>query len=100
MTIGNFTRQSLESRATALAELIIDSFNDIEKLRNRCAAELAAGTFEGADFYQGAPGTPNAISKGNVLGFLDDMHAVYMGLQGQQLSQLDYRRYLNFLIGP
>jgi hypothetical protein len=94
VTIGNFTRVNAEAAAVAIAGDILDAFNRAEQLRSRCAAELAAGTLDLPGFYQG-----DAPDKAALLGFLDDMHAVYAGLQGTALPVLDYRRYLNSLIG-
>jgi hypothetical protein len=95
--LGNFTRQVVEARAGAIAETLITAFNQAEELRRRCAAELAAGTLDTAAFYGGTPADPT--DKANVLGFLDDMHAVYQGMQGAVLPQVNYRRYLDFLTG-
>jgi hypothetical protein len=95
MTIGNFTRANLENTVSGLASDWIDLFNRAEKLRSRCAAELAAGTLDGADFYGS-----DAPDKANVLGALDDIHAVYQAVQNlQALPAKDYRLYLDHMIG-
>lgn len=98
MTIGNFTRANVENTVSGMASDLIDLFNRFEKERARCGAELAAGTFDRADFYPASDPVATA-DKANLLGTLDDVHAVYMAVQGALLAQKSYRLYLDHLIG-
>jgi len=66
----------LESQAVYLAQRLSDLNAEVDKLRDRCAEELAAGTLDGAAFYP--PSDPVAVQdRANMLGFLDDMHNVW-----------------------
>jgi hypothetical protein len=94
MPLGNFTRPNIEAEACEIAKNILSLFDQAEKLRSRCAAELAAGTLDSPGFYQG-----DATDKANILGALDDMHTIHGAIGGAALPQLDYTRYINFLIG-
>jgi hypothetical protein len=94
MPIGNFTRVNLEAQACELSKAILAHLDELELLRDRCLAEFAAGTLDGNDFYAQDP-----TDKTNLLGSLDDWHAVYAGIKGGALPQLNYLRYINFLIG-
>ena len=97
MTLGTFTRGSEETQAQARIKDILDAFEALSRMRDRMAAEFAAGTLDGPDFYP--PGDPVAQKdKGNLLGALDDMHAVYQGLLGVPLPTLNYMRYASFLL--
>jgi hypothetical protein len=95
MTTDNFTKANLESTAVQIATDFLLLRDRAEKLRDRCAAELASGTLDLPAFYQGdVPG------KSNILGMLDDIHAVYQAVQNSQtLPPKDYRLYLNHFIG-
>lgn len=97
MALGTFTRGSVETQAQARLKDILDAFGALERLRSRMAAELAAGTLDDSDFYP----TSNAqaqTDKANIMGALDDLHAVYRGLLGDALPTLDYMRYASFLL--
>jgi hypothetical protein len=76
MAIGALTRQALEQRGVALAEALSDTMANVDQLRDRLAAELAAGTLDGPDFYPTSD--PVATQdKANLLGFCDDMHQIW-----------------------
>lgn len=97
MTLGTFTRGSEETQAQARIKDILDAFDALSRMRDRMAAEFAAGTLDGPDFYP--VGDPKAqADKANLLGALDDLHAVYLGLRGSPLPTLNYMRYANFLL--
>jgi len=78
----------VESKAVYLAEQLTSLNNQAEELRDRLAAELAAGTLDGPDFYPASDPVAQA-DKGNLLGFLDNMHDVWATKGG----------YINSLIG-
>jgi hypothetical protein len=81
MAVGGLTRADLEARAIALAEALSQTMARVEELRDRLAAEAAAGTLDGADFYPVAdPGAQE--DKANVMGFCDDMHNLWAGRAG------------------
>lgn len=98
MPIGNFTKANIEAQASEILKNSLALFEAAEQLRSRCDAELAAGTFDSSDFYP--VDDPKAqTDKANLLGALDDWHAVYQGIQGGVLPQANYLRYVSFLIG-
>jgi hypothetical protein len=95
MTTDNFTKANLESTVGQIATDFLLLRDRAEKLRDRCAAELASGTLDLPAFYQGDPN-----GKSNILGTLDDLHAVYQAVQNTTpLPAKDYRLYLNHFIG-
>jgi len=77
MTLGNFTRATLEARATEQLNRAIDGLYQLMLLDERCAVELAAGTLDTADFYEG-----DTVDKANILGMLDQAAATYAWLTG------------------
>jgi hypothetical protein len=101
MALGNFTRQYLESRAADRVGVALQALADLDALRNRTAAELAAGTLDTAEFYgSGAP--HDATDKANIVGALDQAHAIYQWLVGGGLVAApagDPLAYAKFLIG-
>ena len=76
MALGGLTRQDLEARGIALANELADTFARVDKLRDRLAAELAAGTLDGADFYPPADAKAQ-VDRGNLIGFCDNMHTIW-----------------------
>jgi hypothetical protein len=92
MTLGTFTRASLEADAGQLAEQLFSTFAQLERLRGRAQAELAAGTLDGTEFYQASPN-----DKAHILAFLDDMHDVYSAVNGAPLVTKDYTANAKYL---
>jgi hypothetical protein len=97
MPIGNFTRQTLEARATDQLNTAISALGNLANLDQRMKAEFAAGTLDGPDFYQGDP-----EDKANILGMLDQAAAVYAWIAGKgQVAPPsgDPMLYAQFVIG-
>ena len=65
MSLNNFNRAQFESRAADRLELALAALADLNELHTRASAELAAGTFDTPEFYQGDPD-----DKANILGLL------------------------------
>jgi hypothetical protein len=100
MTLGNFTRAYLETRAADRLDVALQAFRDLETLRTRVTAELAAGTLDLPEFYGGTP--PDPADKANIVGALDQAHATYLWLTGGGTVAApagDPLAYAKFLIG-
>lgn len=80
MTVGNITRQEIESRLSNDISDLVTILNRLAVLNTRIGAELAAGTLDGPDFYGGTDPDPNA--KAAVVGAYNEAQALYQWLLG------------------
>jgi hypothetical protein len=97
MAIGNFTRAGIEARASEQINAALQAMYNLEQLHGRVSAEFAAGTLDETDFY-----ATDADDKANILGALDQAHAIYQWLVGKGLVSApsgDPLSYAEFLIG-
>jgi hypothetical protein len=97
MPLGNFTRANLEARAADRIGVALQALSDLDQLRGRVAAELAAGTLDKPEFYGS-----DALDKANIVGALDQAHAIYQWLTGKgnvAAPAGDPLTYAAFLVG-
>ena len=80
MTIGNFTRQTLEATAADRLNTAIAALASLAQLDQRVQAELAAGTLDTADFYLN-----DTADKSTIVGMLDQAGQTYAWLVGKGL---------------
>lgn len=95
MSLGTMTRQSAELRAADQLNTALQALWNVDMLRDRVAAELAAGTL---DTWYG----DNTTDKANFVGALDQAHAIWEWLNGGgdvTAPAGDPLAYIKFLTG-
>lgn len=77
MPLASFTRAGLEQRAADQLNTALAALSNLATLRSRITAELAAGTLDTAEFYQG-----DVEDKANIVGALDEAYAIWQWVTG------------------